>query len=329
MGEVFYLFSNGNLKRKDNNIEYIVGRDKKNLKVETLDEIFIFGEANMNTKVLNFMAQRNIVMHIFNYYGYYSGSFLPRDKNTSGFILVNQVEFYKESNKRLEIAKNIIDAASHNIYRNLRYYAARECDVESEIKQVKALRKDILLCKDINSLMGVEGNIRKNYYSAWNSIIKPDIEFKKRIKNPPDNMINALISFSNSLIYSIALSEIYKTSLSPYISFLHEPGRKRFSLSLDITEIFKPLIVDRMIFSLLNKGHITEKDFEKNSNFTYLTDKGRKKIVQEFDKRLGTTIKHKELNRNVSYRYLIRLECYKLIKHITDEKEYEGFKMWW
>ena len=70
-------------------------------------------------------------------------------------------------------------------------------------------------------------------------------------------MINSLISFINSLIYSVALAEIYKTSLSPYISYLHEPGTRRFSLSLDITEIFKPLIVDRMLFSMLNKNQIT------------------------------------------------------------------------
>ena len=131
------------------------------------------------------------------------------------------------------------------------------------------------------------------------------------------------------MLYTVALSEIYKTTLSPYISYLHEPGERRFSLSLDITEIFKPLIVDRMIFSLLNKNQITEKDFEKESNFTYLKESGRKKFVQEFDKRMQQTIQHKKLNRHVSYRYMLRLECYKLIKHITGEAEYEGFKMWW
>ena len=142
-------------------------------------------------------------------------------------------------------------------------------------------------------------------------------------------MINSLISFVNSLLYSVALSEIYKTNLSPYISYLHEPGTRRFSLSLDITEIFKPLIVDRMIFAMLNKNQLSIKDFEKDSNFTYLKETGRKKILVEFDDRLNKTIKHKDLNRSVSYRYMMRLECYKLIKHITGEKDYEGFKMWW
>lgn len=330
MGETYYLFSNGNLKRRDNNIEYITEEGiKKNLKVEMLDEIFLFGESSMNTKILNFMSQNNVTMHIFNYYGFYSGSFFPRDKTGSGYILVNQVEHYQNKNKRLFIAQKIIEAASHNIHRNIRYYNAREIDLNEEIKDIELLQRKIWKCKDVSELMGIEGNIRKVYYSAWNKIIKQEIDFEKRVKNPPDNMINSLISFGNSLLYSVALSEIYKTNLSPYISYLHEPGTRRFSLSLDITEIFKPLIIDRMLFSMLNKNQITKKDFESDSNYTYLKESGRKKIIQEFDERLKKTIKHKNLNRNVSYRYLMRLECYKLIKHITGEKEYEGFKMWW
>lgn len=142
-------------------------------------------------------------------------------------------------------------------------------------------------------------------------------------------MINSLLSFANSLVYTTALSEIYKTQLNPTISYLHEPGTRRYSLSLDLAEIFKPLLAERMIFSLLNKNMISENDFDKESNFLYLKNSARKVILEEYDKRLQRTIRHKELNKDVSYRYLFRLECYKLIKHITGEKEYEGFKIWW
>ena len=138
-----------------------------------------------------------------------------------------------------------------------------------------------------------------------------------------------MISFINSLVYTTTLSEIYKTQLKPTISYLHEPGTKRFSLALDISEIFKLLIADRMIFSLLNKTQITEDDFERESNFLYLKENGKKKILMEYDKRLERIISHKDLGRNVSYRYLIRLECYKLIKDILGEKEYTGFEIWW
>lgn len=138
-----------------------------------------------------------------------------------------------------------------------------------------------------------------------------------------------MISFVNSLIYSKVLSEIYKTQLNPTISYLHEPGVRRFSLCLDISEVFKPLIGDRLIFSLLNRRQITEDSFTKELNFLHLKKESSRLIAQELEKSLKKTIMHKELGRQVSYQYLMRLEAYKLIKHLIGEKQYEGFKIWW
>jgi CRISPR-associated protein Cas1 len=264
LGETFYIINNGDLKRKDNNI-IITGAngESKNLKVEVTDEIYLFGEVNLNTKVLNFLSQNGIILHVFNYYGYYSGSYYPRETNVSGYLLVNQVKHYDNYEKRLIIAKKILSSSAHNIYRNLRYYNGRGVDLEEIMNQIESLANMIDKSNTIGEIMGIEGNIRKIYYSSWNNIIKQDIEFDKRVKRPPDNMINSLISFINSLVYTTTLSEIYKTQLNPTISYLHQPGTKRFSLSLDISEIFKPIIVDRMIFSILNKNQITENDFDK------------------------------------------------------------------
>ena len=328
--ENYYLFANGELKRKDNNIS-IITEDKgtKDLKIEVMNDIYLFGEISTNTKCINYLGQMKVPVHFFNYYGFYTGSFYPKEINVSGNLLIKQVEYYTDNEKRSEIAKEFIESAAFNIYRNLRYYNGRGKDLENVMGQIKGLQKELSKAENINEIMGVEGNIRKVYYSAWKEIINQEIDFEKRVKRPPDNMINTLISFVNSLIYTTCLSEIYKTQLNPTISYLHSAGERRFSLCLDVAEIFKPLIGDRLIFSLLNKNMITEKDFEKGSNFYYLKENGRKKILKEYDERLKQTIKHKDLGREVSYSYLIRLECYKLIKHILGDKKYEGFKMWW
>lgn len=323
--ENYYIFSNGELKRKDNNICF----NDRFLKIEMTDNIYLFGEVDLNTKCLNYLGQNKVAIHFFNYYGFYTGSFYPKEINVSGNVLIKQVEFYQNIEKRLEIAKEIIKSASDNIFRNLRYYNGRGKDVKNQMELIKSLQNEIEKTQNINELMGVEGNIRKIYYSAWNILVNQEIEFEKRVKCPPDNMINTLISFINSLMYTTCLSEIYKTQLNPTISYLHSAGDRRFSLCLDISEIFKPLVVDRLIFSLLNKNIITEEDFEKDSNYYYLKDKGRKKVLEEYEKKLKSVITHKELNREVSYQYLIRLECYKIIKHILGDKKYEGFKMWW
>ncbi len=330
MKQSYYLYKSGRIQRKDNTLEIIYKDNaKKSIPIERVDDIYVMTEFDFNTTLLNFLGKYGISVHFFNYYGFYTGTYYPKEALVSGKLLVKQVEAYMNQEKRLKIAKAFIEAASYNIYRNLTYYNNRGKDVKKFMKEIDFLRKQIDLCKDVQELMGIEGNIRKVYYDTWNIIINQDIGFEKRVKNPPDNAINSLISYVNTIIYTRCLSEIYKTQLNPTISYLHEPSERRFSLCLDIAEIFKPIIADRLIFSMLNRKQITEKDFEKNLNFLYIKDKVRKEITKQIDSRLQTTIMHKTLKREVSYEYLIRLEIYKLIKYLTEDIPYEGFKMWW
>lgn len=330
MKEALYIYNNGTLSRKDNTLRFVNDNgEKKDIPIEKYSDIYFFNETTLNSALLNILSQYGICAHFFNYYSFYIGSFYPREQLVAGQLLIKQAEHYTDADKRLNIAQRIIDSASFNIYRNLRYYNSRGRELSEFMNQIEDLRKYIYTTDSISALMGYEGNIRKAYYQAWNLIINQEIEFEKRVKNPPDNMINTLISFVNTLVYTRTLSEIYKTQLNPTISYLHEPSSGRFSLCLDISEIFKPLIADRLIFSLLNKKQITEVDFERELNYLHLKKGSSQLIVRALDEKLKDTIHHKDIDRDVSYEYLIRLEAYKLIKHLIDEKPYEGFKIWW
>ena len=330
MKRSYYIYNNGSLRRKDNTITFTDEYDeKKDLPIERVGDIYVMSEMSFNSSLINILAQNGIPVHFFNYYSFYIGSFYPREQLVSGNLLVQQVNHYSGQEKRLRLAKAFIEGATYNIYRNLRYYNGRGKDVQTYMDMIEGLRKQISKAERIQELIGYDGNIRKIYYSAWPTIIDQEIEFEKRVKNPPDNMINTLISFVNTLIYTKVLGEIYQTQLNPTISYLHEPGDRRFSLSLDIAEIFKPILGDRLIFSLLNRNQITQKSFTKGLNYLHLTKEASKTIVAERDAKMQTTIKHKDLNKTVSYQYLMRLECYKLVKHLLGEKEYEAFKIWW
>lgn len=330
MQQSFYVYNNGDLKRKDNTLRFTsYDGEKRDIPIERISDIYVMSEMSFNTTFLSYISQYGIPIHFFNYYNFYTGSFYPKESNLAGQLLVNQVQYYTEYDKRLLIAKKFIQAAADNIYRNLRYYNGRDKDVSEYMKDINSLRAGLSEVKSVQELMGIEGNIRKRYYAAWSVIINQEIEFDKRVMHPPDNMINSLISFVNSLVYTRTLSEIYHTQLNPTISYLHEPGVRRYSLCLDISEVFKPLIGDRLIFSLLNRKQITENSFTKELNYLHLKKEASKLIVSEFENRMKQTIMHKELGRQVSYQYLIRLEAYKLIKHLIGEKEYEGFRIWW
>ena len=330
MKQSYYIYNSGDLQRKDNTLRFTSYEgEKRDIPVERISDIYVMTEMTFNTAFINYISKYGIPVHFFNYYQFYTGSYYPRESLLAGQLLVKQVEHYTDPLRRLLLAQRFVEAAADNIYRNLRYYNGRGKDVSVQMMEISTLRKDISKAETIEELMGIEGNIRKNYYRAWKIIINQEIDFKKRVMHPPDNMINSLISFVNSLIYSKTLSEIYQTQLNPTISYLHEPGVRRFSLCLDISEIFKPLIGDRLIFSLLNRNQITEDSFTRELNFLHLKKEASQTVVREFEAKLKTTIMHKDLNRQVSYQYLIRLEAYKLIKHLIGEKEYEGFRIWW
>ncbi|MGF7139810.1 type I-B CRISPR-associated endonuclease Cas1b [Roseimarinus sediminis] len=332
--KTYYLFNPGLLQRRDNTLKFTPydeeGKEEKPrfLPVEHVGELYCFGNLDANSALYNFLGQEQIPVHFFDYYENYTGSFMPREAQLSGKMLVAQVKCHENKHQRIDLARRILDGASFNMIKNLRYYNSRGKDLLPLIEIIDALRAQMAGVREIDQLMGIEGNIRKNYYEAFELIIN-DFSMDGRSYRPPQNEVNALISFGNMMCYSQCLRAIHQTQLNPVISYLHTPGERRFSLSLDLAEIFKPLLVDRVIFKVMNKKMLSSKHFEENLNRVLLKNPGRKVFVQAFEDRLQETIKHRSLNRSVSYKHLIKLECFKIQKHLLGIEDYQPFKMWW
>ena len=339
MKKTYYLFNPGVLERKDNTLKFTPFEEDGNgellkpgqpryLPVEDVQELYVFGSLRANSALYNFLGQKDITVHFFDYYENYTGSFMPRDGLLSGRMLLAQTAHYQNKKKRLALAQKFIDGAAANMLKNLSYYDRRGKDLQPFIEKIGELSQTIPATAAVDELMGVEGNMRMTYYDAFNLIIN-DFSMNGRSKQPPKNEVNALISFGNMMCYSQCLRAIHQTQLSPTISYLHTPGERRFSLCLDISEIFKPVIVDRIIFKVLNKREIQEKHFDRKMNRCLLNESGRKIFVKNFEDKLNETIQHRKLGRSVSYKHLIKLECYKLCKHLLDMEEYKPLKMWW
>lgn len=338
MKKSYYLFNPGELERKDNTLKFTpyeeLGEDKytpgpaRYLPIEDIDELYVFGSLKANSSLYNFLGQQGVVVHFFDYYENYTGSFMSRDALLSGKMLLAQAAAHKNKKRRLLLAQKFITGASFNIQKNLSYYNNRGKELLSTIELIEKYAACIETSTSVEALMGIEGNIRQLYYAAFNTIIE-SFEMGARSKQPPQNEINALISFGNMMCYSLCLKAIHQTQLNPTISYLHTPGERRYSLCLDISEIFKPILVDRTIFKVLNKRIIQEKHFDRQLNRCILNNNGKKLFVQAFEERLQETIKHRKLNRSVSYKHLVKLECYKLAKDILGVEEYQPFKMYW
>ncbi len=335
MKKSYYLFNPGRLSRKDNTLKFTpVDEDgnegqPKYIPVETVDNLYVFGSLDANSALYNFLGKNCVSVHFFDYYEHYTGSFCPKEYLLAGKMQIEQTRTFLDKKRRLHLAQNTIAAASHNMLKNLRYYHNRDKDLLLPITQIESYQQSIGDTMHTQELMGLEGNIRQAYYSAFDVILN-DHSMGNRTKQPPLNEVNTLISFGNMMCYSACLDAIYHTQLNPTISFLHEPGVRRFSLALDLAEVFKPILVDRLIFRVLNKKEIQSKDFDIKLNGCVLKDGARKTFSKAWDERLNETIQHRSLKKHVSYKHLIRLECYKLAKYMLKmEPEYKPLKMWW
>lgn len=328
MGSTRYITSMGELSRKDNSLCFRKEGKNVYIPVENTKEIYCLNEVSINSKLLDFLASNNIVVHFFNYYEGYSGSYYPKNQYNSGKLLVKQVE--KFNSDRLVIARNIVAGIGVNIKEVLyHYYKHNKKEVKKTIDWItKDFFRRVEDSTNIKELMAIEGELWQRFYSEFKNFLPEDFIMNKRVKRPPDNPINAMISFGNSLLYTKTISSIYRTHLDQRISFLHEPSEGRLSLSLDISEVFKPVIVYKTIFDLVNNKKIqVSKHFDKKVNYCLLNDEGRNVFITAFEERMESVFNHPKLKRRVSYRTAIKLDCYKLIKYIMEDKEFIPFSI--
>ena len=333
MGRTLYLMSSGALRRRDNTL-FIEreGEKPRFLPVEQTDEILVLGEIDINKSLLEFLTQKQVILHFFNHYGYYAGTYYPREHMNSGAVLLAQAAHCMEGEKRHVLASSFIVGAVRNMRKVVEYYQRRASLDVADILEDLARFEDLApQTADVPSLMGIEGNARSRYYQFFDRLVQDEaFKMAERTRRPPTNRMNALISFLNSMCYTLALSQIYRTHLDPRIGFLHETNFRRFTLNLDLAEIFKPILVDRLIFSLVNKREIQEKHFEKQTGGgIYLNDKGREIVLRAWETRVNETIEQPALKRSVSYRRLVRMEAYKIQKHILNDGQYTPFISRW
>jgi CRISPR-associated protein Cas1 len=316
----------GELKRKDNSIAFKNEKGTVYLPIEDTRELYCMNEVSINTKFLDFISKAGIVMHFFNYHGNYSGSYYPKEQLISGDLTIKQSYAYIEN--RLVIAKAIVEAIALNIHELLyHYYRHGKKDLKPLLDRLKQeVPKELERASDIKQILFIEGQIWHRFYDSFEHFLPQDFILNKRVKRPPDNPINALISFGNTLLYTKTISAIYQTHLNQSISFLHSPREGRFSLSLDLSEAFKPVVVFKTIFDCVNKKKLqVAKHFDKSVNYALLNETGKKIFIENFENRINETFMHPTLKRKTTYKSALRYDAYKLIKYLLEDKPFKPF----
>ena len=153
MKKAIHIFSDGELKRKDNTLYFETNTDKKYIPVENTSEIMIHGEVTLNKRFLEFITQSEIILHFFNHYGYYIGSFYPREHLNSGYMILKQSEYYMNIEKRITLAKKFVQGAVDNINKVLTYYLNRQKNLDEYINKIKELAETLDTFNNIDEIM--------------------------------------------------------------------------------------------------------------------------------------------------------------------------------
>lgn len=323
----YHIVNEGILSQSDYTILFENKNKKVYIPIEATKILNIYSNIIINSNFFNLMNSKNIIVNLFDKHNRYIGKFIPNNTRKSCLLLLKQVEIYNDYNKRMNMAKDILSSEIYNLKSNLKYYNRRyNHDIKEKIKLIEKAEKEINLIKEHEKLLLCEARIKGIYYSCFNEILQNEkFKFIKRSKRPPQDPINALISFGNTLLYNYIAKEIYKTKLDIRIAYLHSSNNRYESLNLDLADIFKPIIVDKIIFKLINKKIINDRlHFENINGGVYLTGEGKNIVINEFYKKIKdiTTIG----NNKMSYEKIIRKEIYKLSNSIMNEEKYKAFK---
>ncbi len=318
--ETLFVTRDATLRQKENTLAITLGNDTRFLPIEAIGHLVLLGESRLNTRLLTLCGKHGVRISIFDYYGYFKGCFEPIDRNPAGMVKLKQAEVLLNDAKRMALAREIVRGAAHNKLANLRYYHFRGVgELEAVIAHLRALTDKIAKADSSASLMGIEGNVGESYFAGWKRI-DPALDFGPRVRRPPNNPINCLISFLNQLTYSVCRHEASKTHLEETFSLLHSPGQGRASLSLDLAEPFKPVLADQLIFRLARRNMLASHWFDQREGVCLLTEVGRRHVSEQFSLRL------EEKYAGRSYRELVYREALALERHILEVAEYESFK---
>lgn len=184
--------------------------------------------------------------------------------------------------------------------------------------------------REKESLRGVEGDAARIYFQQFDSLIlsqQEDFKFVMRSKRPPMNRVNAMLSFLYSMLTYEVQAALETIGLDSYVGFFHTDRPGRASLALDMIEELRAYMVDRLVLTMINRNQISKSDFEvKENDAVLLNEKGREKILTEWQKRKQIEITHPFIKETIPIGLIPYVQAQLLSRHIRgDLDEYPPF----
>ncbi|MYC95656.1 MAG: CRISPR-associated endonuclease Cas1 [Caldilineaceae bacterium SB0661_bin_32] len=293
-----------------------------------VSQAIVFGNVSITTPALQLLLREGIEVVLLSRTGRFYGRLIG-EQNGNGALRVAQLQRSQEPDFALRTARQFVTGKLHNLRVLLQRYARRAASTSNHweaasltraVDEVGAMLPRINTCQTINSLSGVEGRGTAAYFRVWKELLKPPWRFERRIRRPPPDPVNILLSFGYTLLTQNIWGAVLTAGLDPYVGFLHQLNYNRPSLPLDLMEEFRPVIVDSVVLRCLNNEILTPDHFvpgDQEERPLVLTDEGMRRFIREMEARFDQDFKDARTGRRISYRRLFLNQVYHLSRIIT------------
>ena len=243
------------LSRHENALVVISDVGRKAIPLHGAKHVVCMGNGSISIRLLKDMGRRGIRFTVMDAGGRFLGAFEPEEETPSGRVRIGQATLFLDEEARLRIAKLIVRAQMRSMRGLLsRYRRNGTTGIEPSLDGIEGALDATRRASSIEALMGAEGHARVFLHDAF-KVISEAARLDRRVRRPPPDPVNCLMSFFNMLLYSACANELAKTHLDRSISFLHAPGTGRRSLSIDMAETFRPVLSDRVLKLLCRNRH--------------------------------------------------------------------------
>lgn len=326
-----YLLEQGTSLFKENLrfIIHVPKKEKIEVPIREVERVLLFGNINLSTPAIATCLESSINVLFLSPSGRYKGHLWNKEYSNLNVELL-QYQYHKNSRFKLDTSKAIIRGKLFNSKKLLirlnyqqKILAVNQIitDIDSDIKAAESTN-------NLDKLRGYEGISAARYFPALGQlIINSDFEFSQRHRQPPTDPINALLSFGYTLLFNNVLSLIIAEGLSPYFGNFHYGERKKPYLAFDLMEEFRSPIVDSLMLILINKKILKSDDFQAISGQPgiYLTDRGRRTFLNQFESRMKEKVTHSILGSQLSYREVIQFQVRLYKQSLISSGNYEPF----
>jgi CRISPR-associated protein Cas1 len=329
---VLYLVEQGATLRKDGDT-LVVTKNDSELQVipaSKVGQVVIFGNVNITTPVIRYMLRNGVDCAFCSSAGKYHGRLFSTE---SKFGQLRRLQFRATENEvlGLHLAIQIIKGKLSNQRTLLMRYQRgdQEPDIAKAIDAIETSIAGLEKVNDINELLGKEGYASAQYFAAFKKLLKQDMGFNGRIKRPPTDPVNSLLSLGYTLLVYDAQSAIRTVGLDPFLGFLHSTQYSKPSLALDLIEELRTVIVDSLVLRLVNSNMLKEDDFSRQIGFNsmvLLKQETLKSYIGHYEDRILTEVVYPATNIQVNYRRCIELQARQIASIITGKQtEYKPF----